>query len=159
MRVRFTVRDLLWLITAVVVGVTVFALPSRSANDPRPITRRTSDQELEAINARYKAAKEEFQFHATGVHGSGRPWSTDHICDVIERFALAAEARDDLEARVKDLAEALEFAQRETAITLDKYLSSVEPADAVYRFQYTRADMEARLRRAEQDLAAAQSTR
>jgi hypothetical protein len=159
MMVRFTIRDLLWLITALIVGMTVFALPSRRETDPRPITRRTSDQELEAINARYKAAKEEFQFHATRVFGSGRAWSTDHICNVIERFAQAAEARVDLEARVKDLAEALEFAQRETAITLDKYLSSVEPADAVYRFQYTRADMEARLRRAEQDFAAAQATR
>ena len=156
---RFTIRDWLWLMMAVVVGATVFAMPSRRENDRRPITRRASEQELEAINVRYEAAKGEFELHATRRHGSGPGSSQREICGAIERFAQAAEARDDLEARVKDLAEALEFAQRAASTSLDWYESSVDPATAVYRYQYTRADMEARLRRAEQDLAAAQATR
>jgi len=108
---------------------------------------------------RYEAAKGEFEFHANRRYGTGPGWSPEEICGAIERFAQAAEARDDLEARVKDLAEALEFAQGEASITLDKYEQRVDPANAVYRYQYTRADIEARLRRAEQDLAAAQATR
>jgi hypothetical protein len=156
---RFTIRDWLWLVVAVVVGTAVFVMPSRRENGRRTATRRVSDQELEAISVRYEAAKGEFKSHATRMYHTGPGWSSDEICGAIERFAQATEARDDLEARVKDLAEALAFAQRQASSTLDKYENDVEPANAVYRYQYTRADIEARLRRAEQDLAAAQATR
>jgi hypothetical protein len=157
---RFTIRDFAWLmLVVVVVGAAMFGTRSRGENGQRTATRRASDQELEAINVRYKAAKGEFRFHSTRMYSTGPGWSADEICDAIERFAQAAEARDDLEARVKDLAEALTFAQREASITLDTYEHEVEPANAVYRYQYTRADMEARLKRAEQDLVAAQATR
>ncbi len=156
---RFTIRDLLWLIMAVVVGTTLFAMPSRRETYPPSITRRASDEELEAINVRYQAAKGEFRFHSTRMYNTGPGWSADEICAAIERFAQAAEAREDLEARVKDLAEGLEFAQREASISLDTFEHGVDPANSVYRHQYTRADIEARLRRAEQDWAAAQATR
>lgn len=156
---RFTIRDLLWLIVAVVVGAALFGTRSERENGRPTAMRRVSDEELEVINVRYKAAKGEFDYHATLMYSTGPGWSTDHICGVIERFAQAAEARDDLEARVKDLAGALSYAQREASSTLDKYETDVEPADAVFRCQYTRADIEARLRRAEQDFAAAQATR
>jgi hypothetical protein len=116
-------------------------------------------RELEAINARYKAAKGEFESHVSRNYGSGIWPSADEYCAAIERFAEAAEAHDDLETRVKDLADALSYAQQKVSITLDKYENDVEPANAVYRYQYTSADMEARLRRAEQDLAAAQASR
>ena len=109
---RFTIRDLLWLMVVVVVGATLFVMPSRRENGRRTATQRASDQELEAISVRYKAAKGEFEFHETRRYGSGPGWSASEICDAIERFAQAAEARDDLEARVKDLASALNFAQR-----------------------------------------------
>ena len=156
---RPTIRDLLWLIVAVVVGAALFGTRSQRDNGRWTATRRASDEELEAIRVRYEAAKGEFDYHATRMYGTGPGWSADQICEVIERFAEAAEARNDLEARVKDLASALNYAQREASATLDKYETDVEPADAVYRYQYTRADIEARLRRAERDFAEAQATR
>lgn len=156
---RFTIRDWSWLIVTVVVGVTVSLIPSRRENHWRPMTRRPLEQELEAINVRYKSGKSEFEFHVNRKYGTGPGWSSSEICATIERFAQAAEARDDLAARVKDLASALSFAQREASHSLDKYEADVDPASAVYRYQYTRADMEGRLRRAEQELAAAQATR
>jgi len=156
---HFTIRDGLWLMVVVVVAATLFVMPSRRENGRRTAMPRLSEQELEAISVRYRAAKGEFEYHASRTRGTGIFPSADEYCAAIERFAQAAEARDDLEARVKDLAEALTFAQNHASITLDKYESDVEPASAVYRFQYAVADMEARLRRAEQDLAAAQATR
>lgn len=156
---RFTIRDGLWLVLAVVVPATVFVMSARRENGRNFVTRRASLQELEAIKVRYEAAKGEFDFHVSRNLGSGIWPSADEYCAAIERFAQATEARDDMEARVKDLAEALTFAQHHASSTLDKFENDVEPANAVYRFQYTRADKEARLRRAEQDLAAAQATR
>jgi hypothetical protein len=156
---RFTIRDWLWLMVVVVVGTTLFVMPSRRENGQRTATRSVSEQELETIRVRYEAAKGEFDFHVARTMGSGVWPSADEYCGAIERFALAAEARDDLETRVKDLAEALKFAQQKVSSTLDKYEADVYPANEVYRFQYTRADIEARLRRAEQDLAASQVTR
>jgi hypothetical protein len=156
---RFTIRDWLWLMVVVVVGTTLFVMPSRRENGQRTATRSVSEQELETIRVRYEAAKGEFDFHVARTMGSGVWPSADEYCGAIERFALAAEARDDLETRVKDLAEALKFAQQKVSSTLDKYEADVYPATEVYRFQYTRADIEARLRRAEQDLAASQVTR
>jgi hypothetical protein len=156
---RFTIRDLRWLIVAVIVGAALFVTRSERPNGRRTATRGNSDEELEAIKVRYKAAKGEFDFHATRMEGTGPGWSADEICAAIERFAEAAEARDDLETRVKDLAEALTFAQREASMSLARYEHGGAAANAVYRHQYTRADIEARLRRAQQDLAAAQATR
>jgi hypothetical protein len=156
---RFTIRDWLWLTAVVVVGATVFAMPSQRENDRRPITRRASEQEMATINVRYEAAKGEFEWHTGRTRGTGIFPSADERCDAIERFAKAAEARNDLEARIIDLAEVLKFVQSLASSTLDKYENDVEPASEVYRFQYTRADIEARLRRAEQDLAVGRVTR
>src|SRR5262245_43024621 len=156
---RFTIRDGLWLVVAVVVPATVFVMSSWRENGRGFVTRRAAPQELETIKVRYEAAKGEFDFHVGRTSGS-RVWpSADEYCSAVERFAQATEARDDLEARVKDLADALKFVQEKASTSLDKFESGAEPANEVYRFQYTRADMEARLRRAEQDLAAAQATR
>jgi hypothetical protein len=156
---RFTTRDWFWLMAVVVVGAIIFVMPSQQEDDRLPSTRRSSEQELEAIGVRYKAAKGEFDFHTTRLYGTGPGWSAQEVCEVIEHYAEAAEARNDLEARVKDLADALNYAQEKASSTLDKYENDVEPASAVYRYQYTRADIEARLRRAEQDLATGQGTR
>ena len=156
---RFTYRDGAWLIVAVGVGATLFVMPLRRENGRRTATRPVSEQELEAVNVRYEAAKSLFDQHVARTRGSGVWPTADEYCAAIERYAQAAEARDHLEARVKDLAAALSYAQDKASSTLDKYENDVEPASEVYRFQYTRADIEARLRRAERDLAAAQGTR
>ena len=156
---RYTIRDWLWLMVVVVVGVTMSVMPSRRENLRWTTTRHVSEQELETIRVRYEAAKAQFDAHVARTRGSGTWPSADEYCAAIERFAQAAEARDDLEARVKDLAAALNYAQEHASSTLDKYENEMGLANAVYRFQYTRADIEARLRRAEQDLATGQSTR
>lgn len=156
---RFTIRDWLWLMVAVGVGATLLMMPSRMESVRRTATRPVSEQELEAIQVRYEAAKAQFDAHVACNRGSGIWPTAEEYCAAIERYAQAAEARDVLEARVKDLAAALSYAQEKASSTLDKYENDVEPASAVYRFQYTRADLEARLRRAERDLAAAQGTR
>jgi hypothetical protein len=108
---------------------------------------------------RYEAAKGEFDFHVKRTSGSGVWPLADEYCGAVERFAQATEARDDLEGRVKDLADALKFVQEKASVSLDKFETGAEQANEVYRYQYARADIEARLRRAEQDLAAAQATR
>jgi hypothetical protein len=63
---------------------------------------------------------------------------------------------NDLETQVKDLASALELAQYLVSTTLEKHPDDIR---AVYRAEYTRAGIEARLRRAEQDLAVARPKR
>jgi hypothetical protein len=148
---RFTIRDLLWLMVVVILGVTVFVTRSGGGKGRQMATRRASGEELDAISVRYKAAKEEFELQSNPY--LQHRWVIDDA-DVIERFAQAAEACNDPEARVKDLAEALKLAQQLASTSLDKYENDVDPANTVYRIQYTRADTEARLRRAEQDLAA-----
>ena len=94
---RLTSRDLIWLIIAVVVGAALFGTRSERQNAKRAATRQASDEELAVIN-RYKAAKTEFEVHAGRRSGSGVWPSADEYCAAIERFAQAAEARDDLEA-------------------------------------------------------------
>jgi hypothetical protein len=159
---RFTIRDSLWLMVVVGMSVAVWFERSAQENDRRAATHRASDQELEAISARYKAAKGEFEWHETRWHSPGPlrsydyPWSVDQTCSAIERLASATETSNDLEAQVKDLTNALELAQYLLSSVLEKHADNVL---AINRIQYTRAGMEARLRRAEQDLKAARATR
>src|SRR5690349_21243415 len=118
---RFNHRDWLWLVAAIVVGVAAFIASRRPTNDRPLMLRPTSEEDAKTLEVRYEAAKAEFQFHATRLYGTGPGWSSDEICNAIERFALAAEAREDLESRVKDLADALKYAQEKASSTLDKF--------------------------------------
>jgi hypothetical protein len=154
---RFTIRDVLWLMVVVAMAAAVFFTRSARESDLRQATRRASDQEMEAVNARYEAAKGEFDFLKSLVYG--RPPDAADVCDAMERFARATEMKNDPELRVKDLASALDHAQQLVSITQDKYEQGVEPTTALYRVQYFRADMEVRLRRAEQELAAVRAKR
>lgn len=125
--------------------------------------RRASEQEVEAIQARYQTAKAEFEWYVTRWHtpGSERAfeyrWSIDDTCSAIERFAQATEAISDLETQVKDLHAGLELAQYLASHLMerkDEY-GDVKTSPPFYRIQYTCAEIEGRLRRAEQDLSAA----
>ena len=136
---RFTIRDGLWLVVAVGVVATVFVMSSIRENGRSFATRRAPQQELETIKMRYKAAKGEFDFHVARTSGSGIWPSADEYCGAVERFAQATEARDDLEARVKDLAHSLKFVQEKASTSLDKFENGVDQANEVYRYQYTRA--------------------
>jgi len=156
---RFTIRDALWLTVVVAMGGAIFWERSARENDRQAATRRASDQEMEAVNARYEAAKAEFEERMSWWRkfGSGS-YSITAACDAIEHFAHATEEmRDDPELRVKDLASALDAAQVVASSTKDKYEQGVEGPPTLYRTQYTRADIEARLQRAEQELAAARA--
>lgn len=161
---RFTIRDVLWLTVVVVVGAAVLVTRSGRESDRRAVTRRASAQELEAIRDRYKAAKLEFEFHVTRWHSPPPPerafgfyhWPVDDTCGAIERLAYATEACNDLETQVTDLKSALELAEYVLSTMLEKH---AEESLAVHRAQYTRAGIEAQLKRAEQHLTAAPATR
>jgi hypothetical protein len=161
---RFTIRDVLWLTVVVAMGVAVWFERSAQDNDRRAAIHRASEQELAAISARYKAAKGEFDFHVTRWHSPVPPerafgfyhWPVDDTCGAIERLAYATEASNDLETQVKDLKSALELAEFVLSMLLEKVAEDVL---AVHRAQYTRAGVEAQLRRAEQDLTAARTVR
>ena len=160
----FTIRDVLWFMVVVAIGVAVWFERSAQENDRRAATRRASDQELEAIGARYRAAKLEFEFHVTRWHSPPPPerafgfyhWPVDDTCGAIERLAYASDASNDLETQVKDLKSALELAEYVLSTMLEKHAEDVL---AIHRAQYTRAGIEAQLRRAEQDLTGARATR
>jgi hypothetical protein len=156
---RFTIRDALWLAVVVAMAAAVFFTRSARESDLRQATRRASDQEMEAANARYEAAKGEFDWERSLTHGTYAPRPITFVCEVIERFAHASELKDDPALRVNSLASALDFAQELALSTQEKHEQGVEPISEVYRTQYTRADMEARLRRAEQELAAARENK
>ena len=158
---RFTLRDLLWLIVVVAMAAAVYFTRSARDSDLRQATRRASDQEMEADNARYEAAKGAFDMElGRWFHGGSGILSVPDACDAIERFAYAAEEmRDDPEKRVKQLASALEAAQQVLTSEIGKDKSGAGSPMDLYRAKYTRADMEARLRRAEQDLAGARANK
>ena len=155
---RFTIRDAMWLTLVVAMGAAILFSRWARENDGPAAKHRASAQEIEAANARYKAAKGEFQWQAS-QHGYNQHWSVGDGFDAAERLAHAVEEMPDLELRVKELAKALEFAQPQVSIIQDKYEQNVEPASMLYRAQYTSADLEARLRRAEQELAAARANK
>jgi hypothetical protein len=158
----FTIRDVLWLMVVVGMSVAVWFERSARDNDRRAATHRASEQELEAIGARYRAAKGEFEWHVTRWHspGSERAFeyrsSIENTCGAIERFAHATETCNDLPTQVKDLTSALELTQYLLSTILEK---NADDFLAVHRAQYTRAGIEAQLRRAEQSLTAAQVAR
>jgi len=159
---RITIRNVLWLTVVVGMGVAVWFERSAQDSDRRVAIHRASEQELEAIRARYKAAKGEFEFHVKRWHSPPPErvgfyhWPVNDTCGAIERFAYASDASNDLETQVKDLKSALELAEYVLSTMQEKHSEDVL---AVHRVQYTRAGIEAQLRRAEQDLAAARATR
>jgi hypothetical protein len=155
---RFTVRDFLWFTVVVAMGAAVLFTRSARVSDLQQATRRASAQEIEAANARYKAAKGEFDWQVSS-YGYNQHWRFTDACDAAERLAHAVEELPDPEIRVKELAKALEFAQLQASVIQDKYEHGMEPEYVLYRAQYMRADLEARLRRAEQELAAARAKR
>jgi hypothetical protein len=149
---RFTIRDALWLTVVMAMAGALLYPRTPRVNDLPVQTRRASPQEIEAVNARYKAAKGEFEWQAA-------QYGYSDGFDAADRLAHAVEAMPDLELRVRESAKALEFAQSIVSIVQDKYEHGAEHAFMLYRAQYTRADLEARLRRAEQKLAAARANK
>src|SRR6476619_6369618 len=141
---RFTIRDVVWVTVVAAMAAAILFTRWARENDRQAATRRASDQEVEATNARYEAAKGEFDWQRSLQYGSF-PRSVTDVCDAIERFAHATELKNDPELRVKDLASALDFAQELASSTQEKHEQGVEPTSVLYRTQYTRADMEVRL--------------
>jgi hypothetical protein len=152
---RLTIRDALWLTVVVAMAAAVLYTRSARVNDLQAAMRRAAEQELEAVNARYKAAKGEFHW-VVWLANSNR-LSHGHACDAAERLARAVEEMGDLELRVSELAKVLEVAQSQVSVVQEKYEHGTASAFMVYRVQYTRADVEARLRRAKEELAVARA--
>src|SRR6476661_123865 len=101
---RFTIRDVVWLMVVVAMAAAILFTRWARENDRQAATRRASDQEVEATNARYEAAKGEFEewmsWWRKGGSGSHN-YSITAACDAIEHFAHATEAmRDDPDLRV-----------------------------------------------------------
>ena len=158
---RFTIRDVLWLTVVVAMAAAVFFTRLARERDLQQATRRASDQEMEAANARYEAAKGAFDMElGRWFHGGSGIFSVPDACEAIERFAYATEElRNDPELRVKQLASALEAAQQVLSREIGSHESGAGSPMDLYRAKFTRADMEARLRRAEQELAAARENK
>jgi hypothetical protein len=143
---RFSIRDVLWLTVVVVVGAAVFVTRSGQENDRQAATHRASEQELEAIRARYRSAKGEFEWHVTRWHSPGSErafeyrWSVENTCAAVERFAHATKVCNDLETQVKDLTSALELTEYLLSTVLEKHADDLA---AVYRLVVLGHDAEA----------------
>jgi hypothetical protein len=154
---RFTIRDVIWLTVVIAIGIAFMLERSARVNDRIAVVRSATDDEREALNSRFVAAKAECHQRMTSwrAHRSGR-MSVDEICETIERYAEAAEeAPEPADVRVKELRHALEAARVIAENTKEKYEADVELVTTLHRTQYTCADVEARLKRVEAELAAA----
>ena len=145
---RFTIRDVV-LVTAIVALVAVLLLERQSRRNERIVTVNwTSDEEREWAKEMFKAAKSEFEQFESHRRGTGAPISVDDTCSVIERFAQAAEELPaDPETRLKELEAALAYAKEVESATREKFNAEVEPLMYLNRTQYTRAEVETRLKR------------
>ena len=148
---RFTIRDLLWLTVVVaLVGALVIERRWRS-NEQIATVHWASEEEQEWAKERFKAAKSEFEQMKSFTHRTG-PASVD-TCSIIERYAQAAEELPaDPETRLKELEAALAYAKEVESITHEKYNAEVEPLMYLNRTQYTRAEVETRLKRVQREL-------
>jgi hypothetical protein len=149
---RFTIRDLLWLTVVVaLVGALVIERRWRS-NDQIATVHWASEEEQEWAKERFKAAKSEFEQYESHRVGTWAP-SVDDTCSVIERFAQAAEELPaDPETRLKELEAALAYAKEVESTTHEKYNAEVAPLMYLNRTQYTRAEVETRLKRVQREL-------
>ena len=150
---RFTLRDVL-LLTVIVALVVALLIERRARRDDQLATVRwTSEEEREWANERFKAAKAEFQqteSYWRGPH-SGRA-DLFEACSAIERYAQAAEELPgNAETRAKELSAALSFAKDFETIIHEKVDNEVEPLYRLNRAQYTRADVETRLKRVQRE--------
>jgi hypothetical protein len=81
-------------------------------------------------------------------------------CSIIERFAEAAEELPaDPETRLKELEAALAYAKELESTTREKYDAEVEPLIYLNRTQYTRAEVETRLKRVQREAVLAKAQR
>ena len=148
---RFTIRDVV-LVTAIVALVAALLIERRGRhNDQIATVRWASEEEQEWAKEKFKAAKSEFVQLKSHTHGTGPP--RVDTCSIIERFAQAAEELPaDPETRLKELEAALAYAKEVESTTHDKYNEKVEPLMYLNRTQYTRAEVETRLKRVQREL-------
>ena len=150
---KFSIRDVLWLTVVVaLVGALVIERRWRS-NDRIATVHWASEEEQEWAKEKFKAAKSEFeQFKSYFVRGTWQP-SVEEKCSVIERYAQAAEELPaDPPTRLKELESALAYAKELEFTTHDKYSAKEEPLMYLNRTQYTRAEVETRLKRVQREL-------
>jgi hypothetical protein len=141
----------LWLTVVVaLVGALVIERRWRS-NDQIATVHWASEEEQQWAKEKFKAAKSEFEQMKSFTHGTG-PRTVD-TCSIIERFAQAAEGLPaDPETRLKELEAALAYAKEVESVTHEKYNAEVEPLMYLNRTQYTRAEVETRLKRVQREL-------
>ena len=75
---QFTIRDVLWLIVVLAMAAGVFYTRSAPRVTCEWQLRRASDQEMEAVNARYEAAKDEFEAWMSWWHKGAFGQLFDH---------------------------------------------------------------------------------
>jgi hypothetical protein len=150
---RFTIRDLV-LITVIVALVGALLIERHERRNERLVTVNwTSEEEREWAKEKFKAAKSEFEQYEGRRRGTGVSPSMDEICSAIERYAQAAEELPaDAETRRKELEAALTYAKELESVTHDKYNANVEPLLSLNRTQYTRAEVETRLKRVQREV-------
>ncbi len=155
---RFTIRDVLWLTVVVgLVGALLIEWHARR-NERLATVNWTSEEEREWAKEKFKAAKSEFVQLKSQIHGTGTP--RIDACSIIERYAQAAEELPaDPETRLKELEAALAYAKELESSTHEKYNAEVEPLMYLNRTQYTRAEVETRLKRVQRESVLAKAQR
>jgi hypothetical protein len=154
---RFSIRDVLWL-TLVVGLVGALLIERYERRNERLVTVNwTSEEEQEWAKEKFQAAKSAFEQLKSYTRGN-LSWIDQ--CDIIERYARTAEELPaDPETRLKELEAALAYARELEATTKEKYDAEVEPLMYLNRTQYTRADVETRLKRVQREFVVAKSQR
>jgi hypothetical protein len=148
---RFTIRDVVLLTVIVALVGALFIERRARRNEQIATVHWASEEEQEWAKEKFKAAKSEFVWLKSQTHGTGTP--RVDACSIIERFAQAAEELPaDPETRLKELEAALAYAKEVESTTHEKYNAEVEPLIYLNRTQYTRADVETRLKRVQREV-------
>src|SRR5262245_55694391 len=99
---RFTIRDVLWLMVVVGLGIELLVEVKGRRKYQLTISRWASVEEQEWAKERFTAAKAEFE-QTKGQNSFGRGLDLESTQGAIERFARAAEELPaDPQTRVKE---------------------------------------------------------
>src|SRR6476620_8570604 len=148
---RFTIRDLLWLMVVVGLGIALVASYSWKRFQYQKASQIITYEYRESLNSQYEVAKIEFH-RRTEAFGRGRMALSDY-CDTVERFVKASsDAIESPEMRIEQYTSALHAVRELEDVTRSKIENDVEPSYYLDRVQYTRFLIEGKITLAQQEV-------